>query len=175
MEERTLSPIATLTKLDVAKSQLDTAIELWFEDRDPASIHTLSCAAHEIIEELFKRKGLTGLLFENSLPKQLRRQIREEHKMIAGFFKHADRNPNETLTFNTELSEGILMFSLVGLQMLGEPMSVSGNIFRAWMQLTHPELFPVDVSGQSVPINIRELVGTLTKQEFFKAVQLLYR
>jgi hypothetical protein len=41
-----------ITKLDAAKRQLATAIRLYFEDRDPVSVHTLVMAAGEIIDRL---------------------------------------------------------------------------------------------------------------------------
>jgi hypothetical protein len=46
-----------ISKLDAARRQLDTAIELWFHDGDPISIHTLTSAAFEIIQDLNKKHG----------------------------------------------------------------------------------------------------------------------
>jgi len=47
MEEK-----SKLSKLNVAKRQLETAIKLYFNDNDPVSIHTLACAAREILSDL---------------------------------------------------------------------------------------------------------------------------
>jgi len=39
--------VIIVTKASAAKSQLETAIQLWFDDADPVSIHTLAVAAHD--------------------------------------------------------------------------------------------------------------------------------
>jgi hypothetical protein len=50
-----------VTKLDAAKSQVATAIWLYFEDRDPISVHTLVHAACEIIDRLCEAQGTPGM------------------------------------------------------------------------------------------------------------------
>ena len=40
-----------ISKLDAAKRQLETAVELFFNHKDPVSIHTLTRAVHEILEK----------------------------------------------------------------------------------------------------------------------------
>ena len=51
------APKITLSKLDAATRQLSTAIELWFDERDAVSVHTLAFAAYEIIHVLSKKKN----------------------------------------------------------------------------------------------------------------------
>ena len=93
-------------KLDAAKRQLHTAIQLWFEDGDPVSIHTLVSAAHEIIHTLFKRKGLKGLLFDNpDIPAQVRSEFAQAIKSAANAFKHARDDPTGTTEFAPVLNE----------------------------------------------------------------------
>ena len=41
-----------IAKLDAAKRQLQTAIALFFDDGDPISIHTLACAAYDVIDDV---------------------------------------------------------------------------------------------------------------------------
>jgi hypothetical protein len=45
-----------ISKIDAAKSRLMPAIELYFEDRDPVSVHTLAMAAAEIIDRHAKQR-----------------------------------------------------------------------------------------------------------------------
>ena len=56
-----------IRKIDAARSQLDTAIELWFQDADPVSIHTLVYAAHEIIDVVSKENGRSDCLIFDSI------------------------------------------------------------------------------------------------------------
>ena len=46
-----------LTKAQVARRQLGTALEFFLEDLDPVSVHVLACAGGEIAEHLSRKKG----------------------------------------------------------------------------------------------------------------------
>jgi hypothetical protein len=61
------SEVLHLSKLDVARSQLQTAIHLWFHDGDPVSIHTLAYAAYEIIHFVSKKHNRTKQLIFDTL------------------------------------------------------------------------------------------------------------
>ena len=41
-----------VTEIDAARRQLETAVVLYFREEDPVSIHTLACAAYEILLSL---------------------------------------------------------------------------------------------------------------------------
>ena len=47
----------TVSKIAAAKSQLLEAINLFFEERDPISIHTLTCVALQILHDHFDHVG----------------------------------------------------------------------------------------------------------------------
>jgi hypothetical protein len=57
VHEHTRTDHLTITKLEAARRQLGTAIVLWFNDDDPVSIHTLVCAAYEIVHTLTKKRN----------------------------------------------------------------------------------------------------------------------
>jgi hypothetical protein len=61
------SGILHFTKVDVARTQLKTAIRLWFHDGDPVSIHTLAYAAYEIIHFVSKKRNRTKQLIFDTL------------------------------------------------------------------------------------------------------------
>ena len=58
-------PPFKIKKIDAARRQLLTAIEVWFLDGDPVSIHSLAHAPHEIIHRLFRNQGGSALLFDS--------------------------------------------------------------------------------------------------------------
>jgi hypothetical protein len=60
-----IAPAIRIGKMDAAHRQLKAAIRLWFADEDPVAVHTLAAASHEIILALFKKSGLSGLLFDS--------------------------------------------------------------------------------------------------------------
>jgi hypothetical protein len=57
----------TVTKLEAAQRQLDTAIELWFRDGDAVSIHTLVGAAYQILYDPNKKRGGPDVLAVDSM------------------------------------------------------------------------------------------------------------
>src|SRR6266849_392075 len=115
----------TITKLDAARRQLETAITLWFNGGDPVSIHTLACAAYEIIHVVSQaRHRARDLLFDTLIVKD--EYLGEWNKLIkrpANFFKHARHDPDGTIDFNPALSEGFILFSLIGLRDVVDQLS----------------------------------------------------
>jgi hypothetical protein len=173
-----------VTKLDAAKRQLRTAIELWFHDGDPVSIHALAYAAHEIIHELFLRAGHTGLLFDldpgSSVPKhidaspeelkKLRSEFPKYLKRDANFFKHADRDPDDTLEFSPDVNAEFIAISLLGLGRLGEPYDAAARTFIFWYRLHRPEEFE-ESGAKPLPVEAVERWKRLyevDKREFFR-------
>lgn len=111
----------TITKLDAARRQLATAIDLWFHDKDQVSIHTLSAAAYEIIHAFSKKHGRGRDLLLDSL--FVKDEYRGEWKRLlrkgANFFKHADQDPDATIDFQPMTSEIFILFAILGMQSIG--------------------------------------------------------
>ena len=53
-----------ITKLEAAKRQLDCALELFFDEKDAVPIHTLACAAHQVIYDINRDQNGPELLFD---------------------------------------------------------------------------------------------------------------
>jgi hypothetical protein len=64
-----------VSKIDASRRQLDCAIDLWFRDGDPVSIHTLVSAAFEIIQDLNSKVGNK----EITMIEMARRLAKPEH------------------------------------------------------------------------------------------------
>jgi hypothetical protein len=58
--------VIRLTKLDAARHQLKTAIRLFFEERDPVSIHALASAAQEVLRDLLRARGIPSPSIKDS-------------------------------------------------------------------------------------------------------------
>ncbi|MBI2070045.1 MAG: hypothetical protein HYT79_05525 [Elusimicrobia bacterium] len=99
-----------LTKLDVAKRQLETAVTLYFNDADPVSIHTLTCASHEVLVTLNKEAGNSPTIMSDSLiNEQYKEEFRGWLKEARNFFKHADRDPKGIFTFYPDINDYFLL------------------------------------------------------------------
>jgi hypothetical protein len=164
-----------VSKLDAAKRQLRVAITLWFTGGDPVAIHTLVSAAHEIVHTLFKRKGLTGLMFDSPTIRSERRgDFAKLIKQYATFFKHAQRDPDGEIDFNPELNDMLLLVTVHGIWRVDEPRSGPELILSVWFQLHEPDLFPRDIFAGSLPIETVEEFRGLGKQQFFEACEIAF-
>jgi hypothetical protein len=138
--------LMNITKLDAAKSQLATAIRLYFEDCDPVSVHTLALAASEIIDRLCVSKGTPAMrssFLEAIIPGR-RKEFADSLNKARNFFKHASSSkPNEILEdFSDEQNLIGIIMAADGLRLLGVEM-LDARIFTAWVSVMEPELMLV--------------------------------
>lgn len=159
-----------ITKLDAARRQLRTAIELWFADGDPVSIHVLAFSAHEIIHRLYKLRGLKDLMFDSILIKdEYRNEFAKMIKEDVRFFKHADTDPNATRDFNPLTNLLFLLMSVIGIERMGEKLGDVETAFNFWNYLRNPHWFPEDVAKERIPIERLNKMRAMEKRGFLEA------
>jgi hypothetical protein len=52
----------TVSKIEAALRQLETAIQLYFSDGDPISVHTLTAAAYNVLRDVTARTGTDRII-----------------------------------------------------------------------------------------------------------------
>ena len=102
-----------LSKIDVALRQLDTAIRLYFQFGEPVSIHALASAAAEVLADLADHAGLKPQVswknFVEIYGKPDKREfLMEIYRKPQNFFKHADRDPGDMITFYPKATEFVV-------------------------------------------------------------------
>jgi hypothetical protein len=137
-------------KIAAAKSQLLEAINLFFEERDPISIHTLTCAALQILHDHFDDVGQVwdhNLIFHYDsiyIKDEYRKEYAEHVHKIRNFFKHADRDlkaGKTSIAFDTEenafyILEAVRCLSIVeGSEYVFHP---EFGFFIYWYGLKYP-------------------------------------
>lgn len=163
-----------ISKLDVAKRQIETAIRLYFFAGDPVSLHTLTAAAYNVVRDVNTKRGGDPMLFKDQIfdyikpeyEKMLRKKINEAEN----FFKHADRDHEATLEFNPDQTEIMMLDVCIQYYKLtGEspPLFVA---FRMWFMANNQALFdlPEDKKGL-LGANAPELAA-MGRQGFFNMV-----
>jgi hypothetical protein len=163
-----------LTKLEVARRQLATAIELWFYEKDQVSIHTLAAAAYEVIHSVSKKHGRKiDLLFDSICVRdEYRREFRQALNKPANFFKHADKDSDGTIEFNPVVSEPFIIFAILGLNAIGIHGNKHELAFWAWLCLRRPELLTQvgkEAITEKIPIDVLAEINTVSKGDFFEA------
>jgi hypothetical protein len=74
-----------LSKLDAARRQVDTAIELNFEGRDLVSVWTLAAAAYNILRDLMEKAGRRTMTLKQRLPRCC--QARKRMSTVGGLLQ----------------------------------------------------------------------------------------
>jgi hypothetical protein len=140
-----------VTKLDAATRQMAEAIRLFFEQRDPISIHTLIRAALEVLHDLMQAKGLPVIAHKDSpfIKEEARKEWEKALNEAKNFFKHADydiKAEKLQIDFKTDLNELFLIDCVQSLYILEEFKNFpefwqkypETGVFWVWLALKHP-------------------------------------
>ena len=150
-----------------ATSQLETAIELWFHDKDPVSIHTLAVAAEGMLTTIARDRGVklhsNAMAYLASKPKNFQKFMRNPQN----FFKHG--NPKLEWDFYHPEQGETFLASAVGsyMQLFAEPRPLI-LMFALWIGGEQPTVETLSDSIKSVMIKcaqVRQLPG-MTKKRF---------
>jgi hypothetical protein len=98
-----------ITKLEAARRQLESAIALFFQDGDSVSIHTLACAAYDVIDNVNRSRGGKEMFVKRRYIQLPGRMSRAALNSVQNFFKHADNDPDDELEFFPEMTEPFLV------------------------------------------------------------------
>jgi hypothetical protein len=138
-----------LTALIVARSQLLTAIELFFADKDPVSVQALAGNARELLEALCRQAGtqpMTELLLKDH-PGKPKKDVYAALNLYRNCFKHLgdteqQRQENQrTLNqFDDTKNEYLLYICVEDYARLRGSMPIPMQIFQAWFCACHVHL-----------------------------------
>src|SRR4051794_13537523 len=82
--------VVEISDTQSAEGQLETAIELWFREKDPSSIHTLAVAAQGVLNNMCRERRVGTSQIKGIIDKDRSKQRLREPQY---FFKHGtDRN-----------------------------------------------------------------------------------
>jgi hypothetical protein len=156
-------------KIEAARRQVRAAIEMWFASGDPIAIHTLVAAAHEILYDLCKRKGMNDQLFDSpAIKPSFRKRWTTMLRTYPNFFKHADRDPDDVLEFNPAINELRLLSCLMTLQSLGE--KIAGPELALWVRLglENPQILSEDIYSKGFAPDDLTALRQMTRSRFLE-------
>ena len=166
-----------VTKIGAARSQLNEAITLFFEERDPVSIHTLASASLQILNDHIQDQGIVWddnlLLHYNSI------YIKDEHRRewcakineARNFFKHADKDVCEgksSIDFNPSMNDFHIMEAIRSLKVVEGAQCVFSfemKAYLAWLNLNYPRCFK-----EGIPSTLQNLSGK--KDDFAEMIYM---
>ncbi|MGY3445593.1 MULTISPECIES: hypothetical protein [unclassified Bradyrhizobium] len=163
-----------INKIDAAQRQLQTAIRMWFYDIDPVSTHALAFAAYEVIHAVSKARNpdREDLLFDSkSIKPGERSKFIRYFKEPANFFKHADRDPDDSFAFTPGLTQILIFYAVHGVELCGEKIAAELLAFQYWLQIANPQILSEQarkVLMESGMIEHFDHLKRLSKHEFFE-------
>jgi hypothetical protein len=163
---RAAGKVITVLRFDAIARLLDTAILLWFLERDPLPIHLLLMAPYQCLDDMGKKSGKGP---------RLKGWIGEDHFVTAyDFLRHASSNPNSGIDFPPSANAPILFDAVAAFDRIFGKLTIYMRSFRAFFVL-HPDHPDPDVAkrmleraGEFLPENITvEEAMKLGRIEFF--------
>ena len=146
-----------LTPLLIARSQLLTAVDLFFADGDPVSVHTLAGAAREMLESLCRLEGIepmTDFILRDH-PNKSRKDIWNAMNLYRNCFKHVGQTSEERANDQAALSqfketdnEFLLYVCVEDYVRLRGAMPVDFQVFQAWFATLHIALLVDDSKSE---------------------------
>lgn len=131
-----------ISKLDASKRQLETAMQFFFRGGDPVSIHTLTGAAFQILEDICLKRGIASIhkqLLEN-IRDEKRNEVSQRLAAVKNFFKHADKDPDGIIEFNPESTSFYLWDACRMYFSLTKEVVPIFKVFELWFYVKNPEL-----------------------------------
>jgi len=167
-----------ISKLDVARRQLETAIRLFFYAGDAVSIHTLAAAAFNVLNDLCRQDGKR----KKSIREEILQYVKEEKQKYfidklretENFNKHADRDPTAIHSFDPKATM-LLMFDAARCysRLTGE-FTVVIQAYFLWFMTQEPDVFVLPEYERSLIDRGSQLLEGIPegklKQMFFEGI-----
>lgn len=140
-----------LTKLEVARRQLATAIDLFFADRDAVSVYSLAANSWEVIDVLCRNAGIESFSIQARENVSVGKDLKLDcvNSPYRNFFKHAKSDSEKTLPpLPDSQVEGVLFLAVEDYIRLNGRSPVQFQVFQLWYLAKHPEKLAPSVANQ---------------------------
>ena len=114
-------------------------MKMFLQEDDEVSTHTLAAAARQILLDLMRAKGAESPFYSFVRPERLKEVITLVNE-APNFLKHADRDPDGTLTFRPVQTELLLYDAAAMYPLLTGRALYAGSLFQLWFYVKHSDL-----------------------------------
>lgn len=122
-----------ITKIDAAARQIETAIELYFNNGDSLSTYTLGYAAFKVLFDLYPHRINDG--FAARLDDLIKKEGWQSLSRTANFLKHADRDPEAVLTdHHPEMPVAVIGLAVVFYGRIAGDLTKKMMAFDSWIE-----------------------------------------
>ncbi|MHB1947358.1 MAG: hypothetical protein ACYCQI_04500 [Gammaproteobacteria bacterium] len=127
-----------INKVTAARKMFNDAVLLFYERRSPISIHHLAHAVHEVLCTLTGDSRMLDLVAQTPDEKK---EFKRAFNTSKNYIKHADKDPDATLAFNTEMNILILFDCAWVIALHIDNKCVYSQTVIAWCAFVYPDLF----------------------------------
>jgi hypothetical protein len=162
--------VITVTKALAAKSQLETAIQLWFDDADPVSIHTLAVAALDCYDALGRQAGKPSRWRELMAARS--RKVQDQSTYAQNFFKHGFKDIKKQARYMPFHGEVLLFDSAICHEANFQKATPLMKAFLLRFAMSFPEFVTVDI-GELIKAEtglVIDDIAPLNRSDFLKRV-----
>lgn len=138
--------MASISKRDAARRQLNTAIRLFFCGEDTIVVHSLASSAANLYSDLVEQTTANEswrVKFQNNGALE-EREVKRIINRAWNFFKHGDRDATDDLEFEETETELMLFYATLECGEL-EPTSDEMQLYQLWLLRTGR--FDLELSG----------------------------
>ncbi len=162
-----------LNKLECARRQLEAGINLFFQDGDPVSIHTLTCAAYNVIRDVNGVRGGNPMFAKQRYLQMDGTPSLSDFNEPENFFKHADRDADAKLTFHPKFTECLLVDACERYGELTGERVPEFLVFTLWFMVQAPEEFDIPQGWESFADDAKELHANGDRKGFYNRLMTL--
>lgn len=141
-----------ITDRQSAQGHIETAILLWFEEKDPSSIHTLAAAAQGVLNQMCMARDVVPSQINELIEKQTP-AMRALFRMPQNFFKHGTgrlQKPKGVVRHVPMLTELVLIDCISMYQRLFETATPLMLLFAFRYALFDPKAFPMQMTLKGI-------------------------
>ena len=159
-----------LSKLDVARRQLVTAIRLFFDSEDPVSVFTLAANSWEVIDALCDKSDVDSICNESREHTPEGKDLKTDYinSPFRNFFKHADRDPEDQLDgFDEKKCDGVIFLAVEDYMRLTGKSPLEFQVFQLWYLAVYLEKVSDDALERIVESTEHEFpnIRSLSREE----------
>jgi len=164
--------VIVVTKESAAKSQLETAISLWFDYGDPVSIHALTVAANECLHAIGKPMGKPSAV--QDWIKLQPKKVQKEMTAAQNFFKHGHRDRDQAFRYQPMHGEVLISDSVMTYQDLFGEVTPLMRAFALRFVVTNAGAFLRVFLNEGIDEEEVEKLAKLSRPEFLTEVRHLF-
>ncbi|SCB33265.1 hypothetical protein GA0061099_10053 [Bradyrhizobium yuanmingense] len=151
--------MAQLTKLNVARHQLGTALDLFIRDRDPVAVQCLACGGAELIDAIAVSASIRTMSTHmlETVPDLDIPQLRALQRQYWNAFKHMnsrDGKPREDedilAKFNDEKNDAALFVGWWDYHAVTGRLPIPVQVFQIWWLALNEEKLAADADIETI-------------------------